>query len=237
MAAHESRNEAHVLAARLALVDRIRAVELRLTRSERSDAALAALRGHMHTLGNAVQIVDLASAELAKRTPDPDGLIADIRNAAGEAHETVGKIVALAQPPARRAVSSPFAPTVRAALDVVRPALPIEVAVHDELLASVATCRLDADELELLTIAILLDAHTAPAIALSLRERQIEGAPWFELIRHDTRPGAFSLDTELAPPSLLAVADQLVRLGGGELSLAPGRHGHELVVALPSAPS
>jgi len=33
------------------------------------------------------------------------------------------------------------------------------------------------------------------------------------------------------------VADQLVRLGDGELSLAPGRSGHELVVALPSAPS
>jgi len=235
--AHESRNEAHVLAARLALIDRIRAVELRLARSAQSEAALAVLRGHMHTLGNAVQIVDLASAELAKRGPDPDGLVTDIRKAATEAHETLGKIVALAQPAPPAQVSSPFAPTVRAALDVVRPALPIEVTVHDELLASLAACRLDADELELLTVAILLDAHAAPTLALSLRARTIEGAPWFELIRHDTRPGAFSLDTELAPPSLLAVADQLVRLGGGELTLAPGRHGHELVVALPSAPS
>ncbi|HEY6034089.1 MAG TPA: hypothetical protein VIV58_07515, partial [Kofleriaceae bacterium] len=220
-----------------ALIDRIRAVELRLARAAHGDAALAALRGHMHTLGNAVQIVDLASAELAKRGHDPDGLVTDIRTAAVEAHETVGKIVALAQPAPRAPVSSPFAPTVRAALDIARPALPIEVEVHDELLASVAACRLDADELELLTIAILLDAHAAPALALSLRERRIDGAPWFELIRHDTRPGAFSLDTELVPPSLLAVADQLARLGGGELSLAPGHHGHELVVALPSAPS
>jgi hypothetical protein len=191
----------------------------------------------MHTLGNAVQIVDLASAELARRGPDPDGLVGDIRGAAIEAHATLGKIVALAQPAPRTAVTAPFASTVRAALDTVRPALPIEVAVHDELLASTASCRLDADELELLAIAILLDAHTAPAMSLSLRERTIDGAAWFELIRHDTRPGAVSLDTELVPPSLLAVADQLARIGGGELSLAPGRHGHELVVALPSVPS
>jgi len=230
-------NDAHVLAARLALIDRIRAVELRLARAQQSDAALAALRGHLHTLGNAVQIVDLASAELAKHTPDPEGLLADIREAATHAHASVTSITALAQPAPRVPVRTPFAPTVRAALDVVRTALPIEVAVHDELLASIAACRLDADELELLTIAILLDAHAAPALALSLRERVIEGAVWFELIRHDTRPGAVSLDGELVPPSLLAVADQLARLGGGELSLSPGRSGHELVVALPSAPS
>jgi len=230
-------NDAHVLASRLALIDRIRAVELRLARAQQSDAALAALRGHLHTLGNAVQIVDLASTELAKHTPDPDGLIADIREAAQHAHASVTSIAALAQPKPRVPVRAPFASTVRAALDVARPALPIEVAVHDELLASIAACRLDADELELLTIAILLDAHAAPALSLSLRERVIEGAVWFELIRHDTRPGAVSLDSELVPPSLLAVADQLARLGGGELSLSPGRSGHELVVALPSVPS
>jgi hypothetical protein len=230
-------SDAHVLAARLALIDRIRAVELRLARAAQAEIARMMLRDHLHSLGNAVQVLDLGSAELAKRGPDPDGLVSDIRTAAGEARATLGKLLALAQPTPRVAVTAPFAPTVRAALDIVRPALPIEVAVHDELLASTASCRLDADELELLAIAILLDAHTAPAVSLSLRERTIDGATWFELIRRDTRPGAVSLDTELVPPSLLAVADQLARIGGGELSLAPGRHGHELVVALPSAPS
>ena len=230
-------SDAHVLAARLALIDRIRAVELRLARVAQSETALAVLRDHLHSLGNAVQVLDLGSAELAKRGPDLDGLVTDICTAAGEARATLGKLLALAQPAPRAAVTTPFAPTVRAALDIVRSALPIEVAVHDELLASTASCRLDADELELLAIAILLDAHTAPAMSLSLRERTIAGATWFELIRHDTRPGAVSLDTELVPPSLLAVADQLARIAGGELSLAPGRHGHELVVALPSAPS
>lgn len=230
-------NDAHVLAARLALIDRIRAVEFRLARAAQAEVARVALRDHLHTLGNAVQVIDLASAQLAKQAPDPDGLVDDIRTGAMTARATLGKIVALAQPAARSAVTAPFAATVRAALDVVRPALPIEVGVHDELLASTASCRLDSDELELLAIAILLDAHAAPALELSLRERVIDGKPWFELIRRDTRPGAFSLDRELVPPSLLVVADQLARLGGGELSLAPGRHGHELVVALPSVPS
>lgn len=226
-------NDAHVLAARLALIDRIRAVEFRLARAAQAEVARVALRDHLHTLGNAVQVIDLASEELAKQAPDPDGLVADIRTGAITAHTTLGKIVALAQPAPRAAASTPFAPTVRAALDVVRPALPIEVAVHDELVASTAACRLDADELELLVIAILLDADASHTLALSMRERVIAGKPWFELIRHDTRPGAFSLDSELVPPSLLVVADLLARLGGGELSLAPGRHGHELVVALP----
>src|SRR5512141_2147804 len=119
-------NDAHVLAARLALIDRIRAVEVRLARSAQSETALAVLREHLHTLGNAVQIVDLASEELAKRVADPDGLVSDIRSAAVEAHATLGKILALARPAPRAAVTTPFAPTVRAALDIVRPALPIE---------------------------------------------------------------------------------------------------------------
>ncbi|MEO6773693.1 MAG: hypothetical protein ABI467_11845 [Kofleriaceae bacterium] len=229
-------NDARVLAARLALIDRIRAVEFRLARAAQTEAARTALNEHLHTLGNAVQVVDLASAQLVKRLPDPDGLVADLRAAAAEAHATFIKIVALADPAPRAPVTAPFAATVRAALDVVRHALPVEVTVHDELLASTGSCRLAADELEVLAIAILLDAHAAPMLELALRERTIDGAPWFELIRRETRPGELSLDRELVPPSLLVVVDELARLGGGELSLAPGRHGHELVVALPSVP-
>ena len=75
-------NDAHVLAARLALIDRIRAVELRLARAAQGETARMMLRDHLHSLGNAVQVLDLGSAELAKRGPDPDGLVTDIRTAA-----------------------------------------------------------------------------------------------------------------------------------------------------------
>jgi len=227
-------NEAHVLAARLALIDRIRAVELRLARSARAVAALEVMRDHLHGLGNAVQIVGLASEQLAaQHLDDPDFLIRDLRGAAIEAHSRLLKMLELAQPPVRKTTGAAFASTVRAAVDATRPALHHEVDVHDELLASVTRCRLDADELELLVIATLLDAD-APALELVLRERTVDGKPWLELIRCDDRPGTFTL--ELAPPSLLAVVDELVKLGGGEVSLAPGRRGHELVIALPGQP-
>jgi hypothetical protein len=227
-------NEAHVLAARLALIDRIRAVELRLARSAQTAAALEVLREHLHGLGNAIQVVDLASAELAKQTrDDPDGLVGDLRGAAVEAHSRLTKMVELAHPPARKVTGAAFAATVRAAVDIARPALHRGVDVRDELLASVTRCRLDADELELLVIAALLEGEAAHKLELVLRERTIGRAPWFELIRCDDRPGTFALD-QVAPPSLLAVVDELVKLGGGELSLSPGRDGHELVIALPA---
>ncbi|MEO8550748.1 MAG: hypothetical protein ABI678_12270 [Kofleriaceae bacterium] len=228
-------NEAHVLSARLALVDRIRAAEVRLARSAQAEVATDVMREHLHGLGNAIQIVDLASAQLAKHTlDDPHGLVGDLRSAASEAHARLSKMLELAQPPLRKVQGAVFAPTVRAAVDIARPALHREVDVRDELLASEARCRLDADELELLAIATLLDAEAATKLELVLRERSVEGRPWFELIRCDDRPGPFALDP-LPPRSLLAVVAELVKLGGGELSLAAGRSGHELVIALPAA--
>src|SRR3954469_18810376 len=96
-------NEVHVLAARLALIDRIRAVELRLARSAQVATAIEVLGAHLHGLGNAIQIVDLASAQLAKQPHhDPDNLVGDLRAAATEAHDRLLKMVELAHPPARK---------------------------------------------------------------------------------------------------------------------------------------
>ncbi len=230
------RNQAHVLAARLALIDRVRAVEHRLARGAQRDATLALLRHHLHALGNSIQIVDLASAELARRTPDdPIGLIADLRSGATAAYANIKQLIELVLPVPRTTAAAPFASAVRAAVDSVRPALMVEIDLHDELLASTTPSLLEADEVETLVIAVLLDAHDAHHLELVLRERRIEGAPWFELIRVDDRPSAPSLESELAPPSLLAVVDGLARLGAGELALGHGRTGHELVIALPAA--
>ncbi len=223
---------AHVLAARLALIDRLRAVEHRLARSSRAASGLELLRGHLHTLGNSIQIIDLTAAELQRRSNgDPADLLADLHDAALVARGALAEMVKIAQPAKRRVIDAEFAATIRNAGELVRPARGITIDVRDELLASVATAGLDADELETIVISMLLDAHAATTLELVLRERVIEGEPWLELIRRDDR----ATELVLEPPSLLGIVDHLARLGGGELSLAPGRHGHELVVALPQS--
>ncbi len=230
-----STQTAHVLAARLALIDQLRAVEYRLARSAQATSALDLLRDQLHTLGNSIQIIDLTSAELQRRSKeDPDGMLEDIRGAALAARGVLAEMIAVAQPARRRTLDAEFAATIRNAVELVRPALGITIDVRDEMLASTATSRLDALELETIVISVLLDAHAATRLELVLRERVIDEMPWLELIRCDDR----ATELVLEPPSLLGIADQLARIGGGELSLTPGRHGHELVIALPrSAPS
>ncbi|MFT3697345.1 MAG: hypothetical protein QM831_29655 [Kofleriaceae bacterium] len=200
------------------LIDRLAAAERRLTRRT---AGFTEVRQRLHALGNAVQIVDLASAELVKQQPhEPSGLLADIRNAAKDAHAEVTAMLQLALMPA--GPGAPFAPTIRGALDMIRASLPIEVNLRDELLASTSPCRLDAEELELLTFAILLEARTAGSIELVLRERPINGKPWFELIR--------CTDRELPPTQLVVM---LAAIGDGEVSTEHARGVHELVIAIP----
>jgi len=223
---------AHVLAARLALIDQLRAVEHRLARSAQATISLDLLRGQIHTLGNSIQIIDLTSAELQRRSNgDPDDMLEDIRDAALAARGVLAEMVDLSQPVKRRTRGAEFASTIRNAVELVRPALGITINVRDEMLASTATSRLDAFELETIVIAVLLDAHAATTLELVLRERVHDEMPWLELIRCDDR----ATELVLEPPSLLGIADQLARIGGGELSLTPGRHGHELVVALPQS--
>ncbi|GEM_PF-2341984 len=225
---------AHVLAARLALIDQLRAVEHRLARTAQATMALELLRGQIHTLGNSIQIIDLTSAELQRRSKDdPDDMLKDIRDAALAARGVLAEMIALAQPATRRTRGAEFAATIRNAVELVRPALGIAIDVRDEMLCSTATSRLDAFELETIVISVLLDAHAATTLELVLRERVIDEMPWLELIRCDDR----ATELVLEPPSLLGIVDQLARIGGGELSLTPGRHGHELVVALPRSSS
>ena len=215
----------------ISLFARIRLVEQRLAAAEQERVATALLRGSVHTLGNALQIVDLASAELVRREHDDhDRLLSDLRGAAIEARDALGAMVSLARPAPRTARGPAVAPVVRATIEALRavvPAIDVDIAIDD----ATAT-RLAADELDALVLAAALDAATA-TLRFTLGVRTISGVRWLELVRHDDRPGAFVLD--LTPPSLVAVVDQIARLVGGEVSLAPGRDGHELAIALPVA--
>ena len=208
-----------MLDARLALVDRIRVVERRLAHAEQAHVALEVMRGQAHELGNAVQIVDLASGELVRRPLPPEvaELVRDLRTAAQQATASLAAMVARANPPRPTAAGAPVAAAVRAAVE----------------LADTVASRLAADEVEALVLAAILDAAAAPHVVLELRERAIDGVRWIELVRTDDRPGERAL--QLEPPALTAFVDELARTAGGEVSLAPGRAGHELAIALPVA--
>jgi len=212
-----------MLAARLAIVERIHAVELRLARIEQARLALELLGGQAHQLGNAIQIVDLASLELERRqVPDAAELVGDIRTATTAALSSLRAIVGLARP-ASRVAGPPVAPVIRAAIAEARQAVASAVEVRVELDDTV-TSLLARDELEALALASVLDAADAARIEIVLRERLIEGARWIELVRTDDRASA---------TTFAAVIGELAKVGDGEASIAPGRTGPELAVALP----
>jgi hypothetical protein len=222
-----------LVTALLALVERIRAVELRLARAR---AAAEQLGPHTHALGNAIQIVELASLELARTAGVPlSPPLVEVRTASSRATDAFSALLSATTRPLRTALGPPVAPVVRATVELVRPAIGAALELRAELIDA-AQSRLRAEELEAIVLACTLDVAAAPRITLILRERIIENRRWIELVRIDPGGGHdLALELELEPPSWLGVVDQLAREVGGELSLSAGRSGRELVVAWPVA--
>jgi hypothetical protein len=218
-----------MLAERLALIERIRAAEHRLAAADRSRTA-ALIGSHVHALGNAIQVVELASVELARRAGDdaPSQLV-DLRGASVKASEALAAMLAATAIARRAAMGPPVAPIIRAAVELARPAIAAPIELELELIDD-AQSRLDADELEAIVLACALDVADAPRLAFLLRERTIERDRWIELVRIDP---IRTLDLDVAPPSWLAIVAALAKLVGGELTLSAGRRGRELVFAWP----
>src|SRR5258706_918127 len=173
------------------LFARIRAVEHRLARAEQARVATELVRKHVHTVGNALQIVDLASAELVRRDEDDsDQLVAELRKAAEQARGELAKMIALAVPEPRTSRGAAVGPVVRRAVELLRGVADVAC---DCTLADTVASRLAADELEALVLAATLDASDA-RIHFALGERTIAGARWIELVRVDDRDDAFTLD-------------------------------------------
>jgi hypothetical protein len=230
-----------VLEARLGLIDRIRKVEQSLAREEQAREAARLLRGRSHDLGNAIQIVRLASIEIEKRGGTNIGdLVLDLRNAAESATTVLGELIAMAKPGPRKVEGVAIAPAVRAAVEQAQPGLAAQVDLRVELADMVkAPCL--PDELETIVLCSLLDAARATKLGLHLRARAIEGKPWLELIRIDDRKDVSDSDFSRAfepfatPGPGLHLVRVLAERCGGEASLSPGRAGLELVIALPVA--
>ncbi len=218
-----------MLAERLALIERIRAAEHRLAEADRSRTA-ALIGSHVHALGNAIQVVELASVELARRAgADAPSQLVDLRGASVKASEALAAMLAATAIARRAAMGPPVAPIIRAAVELARPAIAAPIELELELEGG-AQSRLDAEELEAIVLACALDVADAPRLAFLLRERTIERDRWIELVRIDP---VGTLELDIAPPSWLAVVAVLAKLVGGELTLSAGRRGRELVLAWP----
>ena len=210
------------------LLDRQRRYEWDLAREEHTRTAAKLVAGKTHDLLNLVQIVKLASEELAKRC-DATGqeFVADLQRAALDAEVSLKSLMEVARPEKVVTRGAAVGATITRTLDELRPTIPITL--HLAIVPDTAT-QLTADELTHLLLGLALDAAAAPLIELFVRDREINGNPWVELVR----------GTELPPPEGelpfdLRAVETLVARAGGELSQSERRGGgSELVIALPA---
>jgi len=212
--------------ARLALAQKQRRFEWELAREEQTRVAAKLVAGKTHDLMNLVQIVQLASSELATRC-DPTGVefVADLQRAAVDVQASLTSLMEVARPERVPVRGPAVGATVTRVLDEIRAA--VEVDLHLAVSAETATA-LAADQLEHLVIGLALDAADAPRIELFIRDRTIDGKPWVEIVRGaDTPADADGFD--------LRGVELLAKAGGGELARSERRGGGtELVVALPA---
>jgi hypothetical protein len=191
----------------LALVRRQRELEWK--------ASHALLRERSHDLRNLIQIVELASTELAHRV---DGVAAEL---VGELARTAIEMKRAFEARPR----APIAEAVRAAIELLRPAVG-ELAVTQRLEATTHTA-LSPDEVELLVVALVIDGgRHAAAIDLLVRERVIDGSMWVELV----------CGIDAAPGELRAVKTVAERVGGELVVVERRGGGNEIAVALPTVP-
>lgn len=221
---------------RLALVERQRRFEWRLAREVQAQTAAWFVAGKTHDLLNLIQIVQLASLELARRcSADVAEFIADLRKAAEDAQHQLAELMAVARPEEIVVPGAPVGAAITAAVETVRAASTIAVDLHLAVLPELTT-RCSAEELAHVIYGLTLDAATAEAeaageasnaIELFVRERTIEGKPWLEIVR-----GA---RVELAGEHFdLQAVEAIAIKNGGELAHSDRRGGgSELVVALP----
>jgi len=212
--------------ARLALAQKQRRFEWELAREEQARVAAKLVAGKTHDLLNLVQIVQLASSELATRC-DPTGVefIEDLKRAAVDAQASLISLMEVARPPHVVVRGPAVGATVTRVLAEIRTA--VEVDLHLAVSAETATA-LTAEQLEHLVIGLVLDAADAPRIELFVRDRTIDGAPWVEIVRGaETPAGTDGFD--------LRGVELLAKTVGGELAISDRRGGGtELVVALPA---
>ena len=211
-------------------LDRIRQrqrhYEWDLARDAHATAAAKLVAGKTHDLSNLVQIVQLATGELARRCGDDcREFLADLDRASVAAQTSLAQMMTMAWPEPAIARGVPVGVAITAAVDIMRSyvAIDMHLAVDPE-----TATRCMAEDLEHLVLGLALDVlGRVPRLELFVRERQIEGKPWVEIVR-----GALS--SSAIDGFELRVVEAIALRAGGELAVSERREGGtEVVVALP----
>ena len=212
--------------ARLVLSERQRRFEWQLARDEQTRVAAKLVSGKTHDMLNVVQIVQLATLELEKRCDATSReFLDDLVRAANDAQRSLTELMAIARPDETIVRGAPVGRAVDAALGLLREA--IDVDIHLATSPDTAT-RCTAAELEHILIGLALDIADDPTrIELTVREREINGAPWIEIVRASAYvPAGDRFE--------LRAVETIAHRAGGELATSDRRGGgEELVVALP----
>ena len=211
----------------LRLVQRQRRFEWQLARDEHQRAAGALVAGKTHDLLNLVQIVNLASLEIERRSePSAREFLDDLLRAADEAKVSLRQLMELARPEIP-VVHAPVRPAIEAAIvslrDITTPR--IDLAIKPDTVT-----RCTTEELEHLILGLVLDALDDD-FELAIRERPIDGRRWIELVRGTPARAAEPQDDASFQ---LRVVEAIAHRAGGELARSERRGGGiEVVVALP----
>jgi hypothetical protein len=212
--------------ARLVLSQRQRRFEWELARDEQTRAAAKLVSGKTHDLLNLVQIVQLATLELEKRCDAAaKEFLDDLSRSAVDAQHSLTELMAVARPDEVIVRGAPVGAAVDASLTALRAA--IDVDIHLATPPDTAT-RCSEAELEHILIGIALDIADSPdRIELTVRTREINNAPWIEIVRASTF-------IPVGDRFELRAVEAIVQRAGGELATSDRRGGgEELVVALP----
>lgn len=204
---------------------RQRQYEWVLARDSHGAAATMLVATKTHDLLNFVQILQLATGQLARRCDEASQeFIEDLNRVGIEAQRVLAELMTATRPARAIVRGVPVGAAITAAVELVRPLLAVDI--HLAVDPDTAT-RCSAEDLEHLVIGLALDVIDAvPRIELSIRERTIENKPWVEIVR-----GTLAASN---PSFELRVVEAIAVRAGGELATSERRDGGtDVIVALP----
>lgn len=215
------------MSALLALIQRQRRFEWELARDEQARVATALVGGRTHDLLNLIQVVELAVFRLRHDGVGAEDTLDELTRTSRSATAQLQAMMAVARPELAIVRGAPVTAAVLAIVPTLREVANLEV--HVDVSMETAT-RCSTAELEHLLIGLVLDAIDQ-RIALTIRERTIEGRPFVEIVR------ATSREPDNDRYELKAV-NAIAARNGGEVATSERRGGGvERVVALPMVPT
>jgi hypothetical protein len=189
--------------------------------------ANALVAGRTHDVRNLIQVVELAVFRLRHEGLGAEDTLDELLRTSKSAAAELQTIMDVARPEVVITRGAPVAATVMAIVPALREVASFEV--HVDLSTATAT-RCSAEELEHLLIGLVLDALDQ-RMAVTVRERTIEGTPHVEVVRGTSKePDGDGHE--------LRTVTAIVERNGGELATSERRGGGiELILSLPIIPA